>query len=195
MGLAAISAAILVEGARSTTTPWRYRLALAGLVLVVVAGEGYKLASLYRTVPGALISGDPSGHLARFSANDRISVNDAVAFAQLASADAASTCVLVVGNGSAINYLSGRRQPTRFYYFPVIFRTRPPLPMAERWLALWASDLESANCRYALVAREVHDGWLKAPSPAADSLRQFLDAYAKSGTLGGPDGMVIYRRR
>lgn len=33
-----------------------------------------------------------------------------------------------------MNYLSQRDQATRFYYFPILYLTRPPLPMADRWV-------------------------------------------------------------
>ncbi|MBE2241149.1 MAG: hypothetical protein IAE86_00215 [Burkholderiaceae bacterium] len=96
---------------------------------------------------------------------------------------------------SSINYLSQRYQATRFYYFPILYLTQPPLPMTERWVDLWESDLASADCHFALVADWVRSDWLSGSTRAAGALRQYLQAYRETGTLGATGGMVIYERR
>lgn len=193
IGLFAISTAVLVDG-RFGLGQLR-GIALPAAALVVIASQGYKLGLLYSGLPGAWLAGDASSHLTRFSAIDDITVDDAAKFARRVESDTSSNCVLVIGRVSAINYLSQRKQPTRFYYFPVIARAVPPLPMASHWGALWAADLRATDCRYLLVAARVRDGWLPSATPAAAALRELLQRYREAGVVGRRGGLIVYERQ
>lgn len=148
----------------------------------------------FYSLPLSLVAGDYRGHLSRFNAGDQLVVSDVVDFARKIEKSDKSGCLLSVGSVSAVNYLSRHRQPTRFYYFPVIAKARPPLPMAERWLDLWESDLEKADCQYILIAADIDRDWLASPGRAAETLRALLQRYRRTGTLGATGGMVIYER-
>ena len=195
IGLLSVSVAVLLNGELFASKPKLNRIALAGLMLIVVAHGGYKLTFFYGTLPGAILARDASAHLAGFDENDNISFDDAVKFARRVGQGAQSGCLLLVGKGSAINYLSRLRQPTGFYYFPVIARAVPPLPMADKWHARWAADLNAADCHFALVARHVRDDWLTKPSPMADTLREFLLRYKETGVVGKSGGLIVFERQ
>lgn len=188
-------ALVLVSSGRLRIGPsaWRGSV-LAGLFLVVLVGVGNRLFDIYRRLPVALATGDYAQYLAGFKGGDGISAADAARFVSQLRDDPRPGCVLVVGEVSSINYLTQRPQPSRFYYFPVIFNMHPPLPMAQRWNELWESDLRAAHCPFALVAPKASAAWLAGPSPAAAALREFLGNYRKTGMLGGSDGMAIYQR-
>jgi hypothetical protein len=149
----------------------------------------------YRSLPQALVHGDYARHLSRFKAGDGISAAEASAFVESLRNEPNSDCILAVGQGSAINYLSQRRLPTRFYYFPVLVNARPPLPMAQRWVDWWVSDLQAADCRFVLVAQTVRKDWLNGPSQAAAALRRLLEGTRESGSLGAMGAIAVYTRK
>lgn len=193
-GMATLSIALVADG-RIAIPGERWRRPLAvGFVLVALVGIGYKVASFYSWLPGHALAGDDAGRFSRFKVGDHLSVADALAFARRLDAPPHSDCVLVVGSGSAVNYLARRRQPTRFYYFPVLERTPASAPFAQRWLALWERDLGSAKCRYTLVPHgDVSSGFRGQPGVVA-ALREFLLGYRVAGTLGAEGAMVVYER-
>jgi 4-amino-4-deoxy-L-arabinose transferase-like glycosyltransferase len=190
-GLAPAGVALVATGRVRLGRVTTQRTIGAGLIGLVLAGIGFKLCSLYQSLPAAVLLGGYEHHLARFWAGDSLNVADAIAFTRRLEAIPERKCVLVVGTTSAIHYLSRNREPTRFYYFPVIDRMRSPLPMSERWLDLWEEDLKNADCRFALVARWVITDY-RGPRRAEIALRKYLQGYRKTGVLGG--GMVVYRR-
>jgi len=195
IGLLSVSAAVLLNGELFASKPKLNRIALAGLMLIVVAHGGVRLTLSYGTLPGAILARDASGLLARFVENDDISIDDAVKFARRVGQGTQSGCLLLVGESSSINYLSRLRQPTGFYYFPVIAKAVPTLPMADKWHARWAADLNAADCHFALVARRVRDNWLTKPSPMADTLREFLLRYKETGIVGKSGGLIVFERQ
>lgn len=195
IGGLAISLAILASGRISLVMGPRRHLASAGFSILLVAGLGLKIIVAFHSLPQAVFANDYARHLSRFAAGDHATVADAVAFVHRLQALPPGECVFVIGRTSSINYLSMRREPTRFYYFPTIVNARPPLPMAERWVELWEEDLRMANCRYTLIPQWIRTGWLQGASRAAGALREFLVAYQESGHLGSGAGIVIYERK
>ncbi len=127
-------------------------VSLSALALVVIA---IKLIVSYYSLSFALVTGDYGRHLARFVEVDGLTAADTVGFARQLNVLPPSDCVFVVGGVSTINYLSMRRQPTRFYYFLELDSIDSSLPLRERWVDLWERDLQAADCRYVLVARRV----------------------------------------
>jgi hypothetical protein len=192
-------AAILVVSAWEAWTqgraPLSTRLGLGALAVALLSGTAFRVAVIFQGLPQALFSGDYHHHLARFAENDGLTLADVSTFVRHIEATDTSACVLSVGWGSAINVLSQRRQPTRFYYYPVILRSRPPLPMAQAWIDLWEQDLAKARCRYVLVATRAwqHEG-VAGPEQASNALRKLLLQYDPVGELG-TDGMTVYQRR
>jgi 4-amino-4-deoxy-L-arabinose transferase-like glycosyltransferase len=195
VGLSCISAAVLWRGELFVVRSAFNRIALAGLAVFVLVAGGYRFAVFYGALPGAMLARDSSRYLAQFDGNDNISVDDAVKFAARARQGAQSDCLLLIGDGSAINYLSRLRQPTGFYYFPVIAQVAPPLPMAAKWQARWAADLKASDCRFALIGRRVRDEWMARPSPMADALHAFLLDYRETGTVGKTGGLLTFERK
>lgn len=195
MLIAGLSASIAYARARVRTGEasserrlWHAYLAIASLWLAL------RIVVAYYSLPLSLLAGDYRIHLSRFNAGDQLVASDVVDFARKVEQTDRSGCLLSVGTVSAVNYLAKRRQPTRFYYFPVIAKAQPPLPMAEKWIDLWESDLKKANCQYVLIAAPVDRDWLHGPSRAAQALRTLLHQYRQSGVLGATGGMIVYER-
>jgi len=164
-------------------------------VVVAALWIAARIAVNFHSLPAALATGDYAIHLARFNAGDELRASDVVAFARRVEATDSSGCLLAIGTVSAVNYLSERRQPTRFYYFPVIAKAREPMPMAQRWVTLWESDLKRANCRYVLIKDTIDRDWLPGQTRAAQALRTLLLDYRRVGTLGATGGVLVYERR
>jgi len=193
-GMAAYSLALLATGSLTLgSTRWQQALG-AGFVALALLAMGYKLAGAYKALPIALLAGDYGQYLSHFPAGDRLTVADVVSFLPRLDSLSPADCVLVVGTLSAINYLSRRPQPTRFYYFPVLDRIRSSLPLLERYVDFWERDLQAADCRYALIARGALTDF-RGPRRVADALRGFLRQYRESGVLGANGAMVVYERR
>ena len=175
--------------------PLLTRLGLGTLAFALLGGTALHVGTVFQALPQALFSGDYNRHLAQFRENDGLTFADVSTFVRHIEATDTSACVLTVGEVSAINVLSLRRQPTRFYYFPVLINSRPPLPMAQAWISLWEQDLAKANCRYVLVAAKV---WQPkghpVPVQANQALRNLLLQYDPIGELG-TNGMTVYERR
>ena len=195
IGSFAISVALVAAG-RITIGITAWMRSIVGIVLsLALLGIGIKLIASYRSLLPALFNGDYQSHLSRFSALDDVSVADTVAFARRLEALATTDCVLLVGDATSINYLSTRRMPTRFFYYHVLANVHPAPPVADRWVELWKADLRAADCRFTLVSRVVATHWLVGTSPAAAALRQYLDRYRKTGTIGLDAGIAVYERR
>jgi hypothetical protein len=178
-------------------TASKRRIAIAFVVLSLL-GIGTKLVTSYESLAAAFLAGDYGRHLSRFSGGDDLTVSDTVALARRLETRTPTGCLLVVGNASSVNYLSRRREPTRFYLFrviPVITRVDPPLPLAKRWQELWEQDLRAADCPFAVVAEWVRKEWLPAPSRSAHALLRLLENYDDAGRLGADGGITLYERR
>jgi hypothetical protein len=124
------------------------RLGLGALALMMLCGTAFRLAVTFQDLPQAIYSGEYDRYLASFDENEGLTYSDVSTFVRRVEATDTSGCVFSVGNGSAINVLSRRPQPTRFYYYQVIARSRQPLPMAQAWADLWEQDLARSHCRY-----------------------------------------------
>jgi hypothetical protein len=175
--------------------PSRNKIALGMLACALGVLLLNRLLASYGGLPRSLWSGNGSFHLERFKANDGISVADAVALAVRVRQAPAPNCFLMVGTGSAINYLSERPQPTRFYYFPMVAQSAPPLPMAANWRNLWATDLHSSKCFYAAIGRETVDRWSGGDGEIASVLEDLLRQYDLVTRTGDNEGFSVYRRR
>jgi hypothetical protein len=195
-GLQAILLALVESGrVRVIGLTWKSGLT-GGLAMIIALAVGYRMAAVYYSLPLALLTSDYSRHLARFPANNQITVADAIAFASRVQLAPRSDCLLVVGDVSALNFLTGVPQPTRFYYMQVLIKTRPPLPMASRWAELWDEDLAGADCHFALIpGRSDGADWVSGSSRVATALRRFLADYEASGTLGQNAGLIVYERK
>lgn len=198
----AFFAVLLASASRAWTerrepAPLRLRvgLGLGMLALVLLAGMTVRLYQTFRSLPQALSGSTYDLHLANFAENDGLTLADVSAFVRQVETTDSTGCVLSVGAGSAINVLSGRKQPTRFYYYPVIAYSRPPLPMAERWITLWQQDLAQTRCRYVLVASSawLNEGYA-TQMLATQALRSLLVQYREIREIGSR-GMMIYERR
>jgi hypothetical protein len=104
--------------------------------------------------------------------------------------------VLAFGTASSMNFLSRRRQPTRFFYAPVVVAadqalSSPAFPMAEKWVRWFDQDLTLHPPYWCLVGSD-SSAWLKGTTPAASRLRRLLEAYRKTGTVGT---MTLYEPR
>jgi len=174
---------------------WRRNLGTA-FITASIAIIGAKVIVAFYSLPLALLQGDYERHLSRFPTGDNDArVVDVQAFVARLADVPASDCLLVVGQDSAMNYLARRKQPTRFYYSPVIEQARPPLPFAERWLDEWENDLNGADCHFVVISRRVQEEWLYGPGRAAESLRALLGRYHPTGTLGSRAGYIVYEKR
>lgn len=182
-----------VAAVRSDITN-RHRTLWFGYVGIASLWLAGRIVFNFYALPQAVAASDYSIHLARFNAGDDLVVSDVVAFAREVEATDKSGCVLAVGTVSAVNYLSERRQPTRFYYFRAVAKMRASMPMAERWISLWEADLKQSSCRYVLIATGVQRDWLPSPTRAAQALRTLLHDYRRSRVLGTTGGMVVYER-
>jgi len=172
---------------------WRKRIAVATCVLVL-GGCAAKLGASFAPLGSALLARDLPRYWSTFGTDKDLSIADSVAFVERLKALPPDEPVLVVGFDNSISYLSRRRQPTRFYQFSILFLSKPPLSMAERWVDLWESDLKRATCRYALLSRDVRTGWLGGDARAAGALREFLKSYHAAGFLGKDGAYEIYER-
>lgn len=164
-------------------------------IVATLAMIGLKLLAAYYTLPVVLATGDFNKHWARFrTGNGDVTVADTIYFIGQLHYLKSSDCILVLGNDSALNYLSRHRQPTRFYYFDVLANTRPPLPMAQQWLKDWDDDLRSADCPLVIISKNIVLKWLPQNESAQDSLRAFLNKYHEAGALGSGYGDILFRR-
>ncbi len=172
---------------------WRKRIAAAACG-VVLAGCAVKLATFFVPLGTAVLARDMPRYWSTFITDYDLRLSDSVAFVERLKQLPPEEPVLVVGFDSSMNYLSGHPTPTRFYLFSVLYLSKPPLSMAERWVDLWESDLKRARCRYALISRQVRTEWLGGDSRAALALREFLKPYRSTGFLGVNGAYEIYER-
>ena len=196
IGLAAAALGLCWDAGRARgPRSWATALAVF-LLLVVGAGGVRKLYDNYGSLPVAFLQGDYSLHLAKFTEGDGLTVADAVTLTeQIERAVPAGETVLVFGTASSMNFLSRRPQPTRFFYAPVLINAHPPLPMADRWIDLFESDLQRARSRWCLISTTVRKSWLEGGSRGAQALRDFLAAhYRRIGFIGSEEGLEIYER-
>lgn len=177
------------DGSRSWTS-----ILGALLLLIVVAAGVRKLHDAYGKLPAALLQDDYALHLTAFLELDGLNVAQAVALARQIERDVpAGETVLVLGRASSMNFLARRAQPTRFYYAPVLINSRPPLPMADRWIDLFESDLRRTPPRWCLISTGIGKQWLEGDSRGAEALRELLSRhYQKTRPIKSADGREIY---
>jgi hypothetical protein len=191
----AVSLALLGDGRLSFGDALWKKHARTAFVLLLLAGAGAKVAVSYAPLASALIARDYDRFLSRFSEGGGWTTADIVEFSRRLDRIAApGEPVLIVDSDCAINYLSRRRNPTRFYLFHVLILSAPPLPMSERWLDQWERDLAAADVRFCLVSRNVEADWLQGESRAARALRGFLTRYRPSETLGSCGPLRVYEQ-
>jgi 4-amino-4-deoxy-L-arabinose transferase-like glycosyltransferase len=169
--------------------------ALAAL-LVSLLGTGKKLQANYETLPAALSSGDFREHYSQFQEGESLTVTDALGLVEVVrSMVPAGETAYVFGSASSINFLARRAQPTRFFYAPVIKNSVPPLPMAAKWLKLYADDLTTRKPRLCVLER-VDQNWLDEPTPPARVLRDFLATQYRPVASPTPNTpYLLYARR
>lgn len=95
-----------------------------------------------------------------------------------------------------MNFLARRRQPTRFFYSPVLVTidravSVTPLPMTTKWLGWLDGDLRQNEPYWCLISSDSAT-WLAGKTPAASRLRNLLANYRTAGTIGT---LTLYERR
>ena len=196
-----LSAAAIPLAGKAASGRWgpKGMLRAQGVAAVLIFGfSAYKIGGLHRFVPRAIVTGDWSPHEARFPGGEDFT------FAQIrelaADVDRSvgqDETVLVVGYVSAVNLLSRRPQPTRFYYTWVLYWMDPSMPMADRWTELWRRDLQERRPRWCLIPRAHFTPWMSSDSGPGRVLREFLEAgYVRTRQIGVVDyGFDLYVRR
>jgi hypothetical protein len=195
-GLAVGIAAINVQTfpRQGATLLRRVQLAAIGLVALAAAT---RLWANYGSLARALAGGSYAQHLEHFSQGDGLSVADARALAErMERTVPADRSVLVFGEARSMNFLARRRQPTRFFYSPVLVTidravSVTPLPMTTKWLAWLDGDLLQNEPYWCLISSDSAT-WLAGKTPAASRLRNLLANYRTAGTIGT---LTLYERR
>jgi hypothetical protein len=101
--------------------------------------------------------------------------------------------VLVWGSQNAINYLSGRPQPTRFHHWVALSYAKPPLPMAEKWNRWFAEDLTKHSPEMVVIDEVIMKLSAERAAPNHFFLEQFLaERYEKVQTI---DEVALYVRK
>jgi 4-amino-4-deoxy-L-arabinose transferase-like glycosyltransferase len=196
VGLAAAAIGVCLDTGRAKGL--RSWTSVVGIALaLLVAGSGLKkVQTAYPNLAAAALERNYLLHLAGFAEGDGLTVADAVSLArQIERAVPAGETVLVLGTASSMNFLARRAQPTRFYYAPVLVNTRPPLPMAERWIDLFEGDLKRNRPRWCLIGAWARTQWLEGDSRGARALRDLLATeYRRIGVVGSGRSLELYER-
>jgi Dolichyl-phosphate-mannose-protein mannosyltransferase len=105
--------------------------------------------------------------------------------------------LLMLGTQSATNYLLERRQPTRFYYFPIFLEAREPLELVERWNEVFQNEVVQIHSPIALIDRSSLLEQPKSKNYITENSLLFLrtnlnENYEKIGEYKSVD---LYRRR
>jgi hypothetical protein len=191
----AVSLVLLAGGRLSPGDASWKKWAQAAFILLLLAAPAAKLAVSYAPLASALVARDYGRYLSKFAEEDGWTMAEKVEFSgRLDRIAEPGEPFLMVGYDSSINYLSRRRNPTRFYLFHVLLLSTPPLPMSERWVDQWERDLSGADVRFCMIARTVEKAWLPGESRAAQALRSFLNQYQASDMLGPSSALRIYDR-
>lgn len=196
VGLASVAIGACLDAGKERARP-AWPAAIGGLLLLtVIAGGVKKLHGGYPLLPAALLQRNPALHLAQYKEGDGLTVADAVALTgRIERAVPAGEAVFVLGTASSMNFLSRRPHATRFFYAPTLINARAPLPMAQRWVALFESDLLRTRPRWCLISTWARRQWLEGDSRGARFLRDYLAAhYRRIGFIGAEDGLEIYER-
>lgn len=163
--------------------------------LIVLVATAIKLGGNYCALPAALFRGEWDRHWSRFDGGDYLTMAESIALARKLDAELLpGEPLFVVGHNSSMNYLTRRRQPTKFYYSGVLINLKPPLPMADPWSAEWEADLRQITTKKCLVARHVQPLLVESELRPARALRSFLEGYRRTATVGD-QAMDIYERR
>lgn len=199
IGMFSAAVALCFEAAArggSGSPHWR-RWILCGCGVALLAMLPWRLHVSYGRLPQALGGRGLDWHAANFSgeAGRYLTMADVHAVVRRLRDEGGGGCLYFVGESSAINLLTGRPQPTRFFYLPMLKLAEPPLPMAQRWNELYAADLSAAQCEEVFVSRARNREWLEGPRPAARALRRFLEKYRLRERIGVDGGIEVYVRR
>ena len=90
----------------------------------------------------------------KFKAGDGMTLGDVYRLLPVIEAVAPQEkSLLMIGTQSATNYLLERRQPTRFYYFPIFLEARAPEKLVERWNDTFRNEIRQIASPFALVHR------------------------------------------
>jgi Dolichyl-phosphate-mannose-protein mannosyltransferase len=176
------------------------RLCALGVAACVAVGAS-KLFRTYASAVAALAGAPYAAHLAQFVEGDGLDVAQSVALAERAGREVPPEgSLLVFGTASGPNFLARRRQPTRFFYAPVILNIEEKpegrsLPMAKKWTQWFVDDLTRNEPSLCLVDT-AYDDWLTHNTPAATALRTLLSRYEPAGYVGSPTKHLrVYARR
>ncbi len=128
------------------------------------------------------------------SVGDGIDVASALELsAELQSVVPLGGTVLVWGRANAINVLSRRPQPTRFFHNVMLYDAGRPEDLGQRFDRWFKEDLESSRPEYCLVNREEFAYYGDPWPPSVSFLDAFLsDNYDAVRTVGES---VLYRRK
>jgi hypothetical protein len=173
------------------------RVAGAVALALVLAGGVVKLRANYWSLVPALRSGDYAIHLRGFKRQDGLALDEVVALAQRIEREVPPDGkVLMIGTTSAVNFLTKRAQPSRFFYSPVLFHVRPDMPMHDAWVASFTRDLERTPPQICLISRRARERWLARGGASARVLRDALArSYVQTGTFGEHHAFEIYEPR
>jgi hypothetical protein len=183
----------LAQDQMRTSRDWTRWLAAAWLV-VAVGGTAKKWRGDYAPAI-ALFTGSISR--AEFDAGNSVGDGIDVASAlqlseELGSLVPADGTVLVWGRANAINVLSRRPQPTRFFHNVMLYYPGRPDDLARRFDLWFKEDLETSRPEYCLVNRQEFADYPDPLPPAIAFLESFLsENYVSVRTVGDS---VLYRR-
>jgi hypothetical protein len=134
----------------------------------------------------------------KYSAGDNMSLGDVYRLMPfLASIVPKGETLLMIGTQSATNYLLERRQPIRFYYFPIFLEARAPINFVVRWNEIFRKEISQIQSPIALVNRSFLMESPKSESKITENslviLSKYLEEkYEKVSQHGSVD---LYRRR
>lgn len=163
---------------------WRYA-AIAGLVII----GGGTLLKLTNVVPSwryAAGMTERSAYLDQFLADgDTLTLAevDRIVAVIEGNTDPEDTA-LVLSGASIINLQSGRDQPTRFYYYPVLVNAREPFPDADEWQKQFEQDLRENPPAICIIGDRARLALHEAGVPASGVVENLLAYYRPLGRIG-----------
>jgi len=193
VGVMCIGLGLAYDRARRTRDWMRW--AAAAWMLLAVGGTAKKWYTQYgdtvRMYAGSMSRAEFDS---RHSVGDGIDVASALELsAELQSLVPINGTVLLWGRANAINVLSRRPQPTRFFHNVMLYDDGRPEDLAQRFDSWFKEDLESSRPEYCLVNREEFPHYGDPLPPSVAFLNAFLsDDYDAVRTVGES---VLYRRK
>jgi len=128
---------------------------------------------------------DRANFLGKYGGGNMLSMSDVDSMIHLINCHITSDdAVLAWGDAQTINHLGHWPQPTRFYYSPVLIYARPPLPMAEKWLAWFTQDLDRRPPAACVIPEVLQDADYSNNPPVKSVIESLLKAYEPLGTVG-----------